>query len=246
MPPVESSESEDECATAIQLELSEPRDFTIDCWEPVCQMYGILHMLSVRESMPSDTPKPSDLAHLKFLRSSSAVKESDERRSGTGPLHSDPRQSRDETQTTVEVEPDPGNEQVLRRDQTHATVEAEPDPGNEQDIPAPVFQRKRWRVSFDSGLGWADVLVREMPDLSSREVAVLRKGDPVEQTGPAVWLSALPRMPVITLSRGALDNGPANSKVVTPVGLKGWVTLDASAVDGPVFFEADEPAFIYQ
>lgn len=97
----------------------------------------------------------------------------------------------------------------------------------------------RWRAVHD-----ADVIVRAGEALNSSEVAVLHRGDIVEQAGPEVTLAGeIVRVPVTmaVIYRSEIPesgewpevNGYPRSSTKT----LGWVTLDASGAGGPVFFE---------
>eukprot|EP00927_Polykrikos_kofoidii_P017307 TRINITY_DN17861_c0_g1_i1.p1 TRINITY_DN17861_c0_g1~~TRINITY_DN17861_c0_g1_i1.p1 ORF type:complete len:318 (-),score=41.44 TRINITY_DN17861_c0_g1_i1:257-1210(-) len=111
----------------------------------------------------------------------------------------------------------------------------------------------RWRVAHnmnnkDSEAG--DAIVREDPTLDSLAVAVLHYGDIVEQAGPSLTRSdGIVRMPVThtVVRRGDCgENGEpaptiirsstsANGKISR---ILGWVTVDATAAGGPVFFKS--------
>eukprot|EP00931_Biecheleriopsis_adriatica_P107052 TRINITY_DN81391_c0_g1_i1.p1 TRINITY_DN81391_c0_g1~~TRINITY_DN81391_c0_g1_i1.p1 ORF type:complete len:316 (+),score=63.39 TRINITY_DN81391_c0_g1_i1:21-968(+) len=108
-----------------------------------------------------------------------------------------------------------------------------------------------WRATWSSGSGlpFGNVLVRRAADLQSKEVALLRKGDIVEQTGPEEWIGKLRRMPI---KKKPCETAPGRSS--NAAGICGWVTLDASKAGGEVFFEEvhdkppepESPAFMYQ
>jgi len=103
----------------------------------------------------------------------------------------------------------------------------------------------RWLVIYESGLPHGDVLVRAGSDLESKEVAVLRNGDIVEQAGPQEFHSGVVRMPVAvpegaaTLQVSSLEvrqkNAGGNRSLS---GAAGWVTVDARSAGGPVFLQA--------
>jgi len=111
----------------------------------------------------------------------------------------------------------------------------------------------RWRVvhcpSDNGGKGNKDgsVIVREDQTLSSKAVMDVYLGDVVEQAGPEVTLSeGIVRMPVTaTIIRWSDqeygedadgNNGHANRSAASGKAI-GWVTTDASAAGGPIFFK---------
>lgn len=106
-----------------------------------------------------------------------------------------------------------------------------------------------WRVVYapDGGKGKdAGVIVRETEELVSEELKVLHRGDVVEQAGPVVFLSGIVRMPVTAnvIRRSEMENGDYNEMGHNGHGRSavsgktyGWVTVDASAAGGPVFFK---------
>jgi len=108
-----------------------------------------------------------------------------------------------------------------------------------EHVPAP-----RWRVVYDSGADSGDVLLRAGVDLDSREVAMLRRGTVVEQARPLELLgTGVLRMPVTVLLDGwtapAASQDWANDGVSCgeAMAVTGWVTVDATAAGGPIFFE---------
>lgn len=103
----------------------------------------------------------------------------------------------------------------------------------------------RWRVVYsspNSREGDAIVIVRAGPTIESDEVAVLYYGDIVEQAGPSVTQKeGIVRMPVRALlqrNEGAGDS-PRNTGhgMASSAKVHGWVTVDASAANGPVYFK---------
>uniref|UniRef100_A0A7S0A5V8 Uncharacterized protein n=1 Tax=Pyrodinium bahamense TaxID=73915 RepID=A0A7S0A5V8_9DINO len=120
-----------------------------------------------------------------------------------------------------------------------------------------------WRVVYESGTPHGDILVRAGADLESREVAVLRRGDLLEQAGPQVQHGGVLRMPVVVpesaaplqggpaaaaylAAAGAAQDGPAGRGAAAQPfgagrpprpGTTGWVTVDARNAGGPVFLE---------
>jgi len=103
----------------------------------------------------------------------------------------------------------------------------------------------RWRVVYYSSnpKESGNVIVREEAALGSDEVTVLRCGDVVEQAGPSVTVgSGIVRMPVtaaIVRRSEASENGDSPYEINPRSSSKtlGWVTVDASAAGGPVFFK---------
>jgi len=88
----------------------------------------------------------------------------------------------------------------------------------------------RWKVVFSSGSNNGDIVVRDAVSLESDEVAVLTHGTVVEQGGPQeVFKDGIIRMPINFASDGRNSSGKSRQN--------GWVTCDASAQGGPVFFE---------
>lgn len=85
----------------------------------------------------------------------------------------------------------------------------------------------KWKVVYQSptpSSSSGDVTVRALAALTSEAVSSLFFGDTVEQAGPTIVLvDGIVRMSIITI-------GPVKSF--------GWVTVDASAVGGPVLFKA--------
>lgn len=85
----------------------------------------------------------------------------------------------------------------------------------------------QWRAIYEAG--GKDILVRTTVELDSEVVAILSCGDIVEQAGPITTIiEGVERMPIVVKS--GRQNGDSH-KIV------GWVTTDASAADGPVFFK---------
>eukprot|EP00435_Cladocopium_sp_Y103_P033376 s2189_g8.t1 len=85
----------------------------------------------------------------------------------------------------------------------------------------------QWRAIYEAG--GKDILVRTTVELDSEVVAILSCGDVVEQAGPITTINdGVERMPIVVKS--GRQNGDSH-KIV------GWVTTDASAADGPVFFK---------
>lgn len=110
----------------------------------------------------------------------------------------------------------------------------------------------RWRVVYcpEGGKGQdRGVIVREDEALGSEEVTVLHRGDVVEQAGPVVTRpDGIIRMPVTStvVRRSDVENGDysadaggngQNGRSSTSGKTYGWVTADASAAGGPVFFK---------
>jgi len=96
----------------------------------------------------------------------------------------------------------------------------------------------RWRAVHQSTVeGAADVLVRSGPELDSEEVTSLHCGDIVEQVQPSVVRpDGIVRMPVsIVPGRRSEQREPDEDTGATKI--RGWVTVDASAAGGPVFFK---------
>lgn len=111
----------------------------------------------------------------------------------------------------------------------------------------------RWRVvhSTNKEGDAGDAIVREDPTLDSEAVAVLHYGDVVEQAGPSLTRSdGIVRMPVTStvVRRGDVtENGeaPSNGGRNNSAGangkaarILGWVTVDATAAGGPIFFKS--------
>eukprot|EP00929_Paragymnodinium_shiwhaense_P070431 TRINITY_DN35674_c0_g1_i1.p1 TRINITY_DN35674_c0_g1~~TRINITY_DN35674_c0_g1_i1.p1 ORF type:complete len:311 (-),score=71.32 TRINITY_DN35674_c0_g1_i1:188-1120(-) len=106
----------------------------------------------------------------------------------------------------------------------------------------------RWRVVFSAAkeTDAGDAIVREDPTLDSPSVAVLHQGDIVEQAGPSLVRSdGIVRMPVTStvIRRGEAEsmNGDLSASAAAakgkPAKMLGWVTVDATAKGGPVFFK---------
>jgi len=94
----------------------------------------------------------------------------------------------------------------------------------------------RWRAIYQSPTSDRDVMVRLGPELDSETVMSLSCGDVVEQTGPSQTRpDGIVRMPITTqLPRkgdARDEEEPSTAKA------NGWVTVDASAAGGPVFFK---------
>jgi len=127
----------------------------------------------------------------------------------------------------------------------------------------------RWRVVYappePGGKGSkysqeGTVIVRADEELNSEQVMVLHRGDVVEQAAPSIVTpQGIVRMPVTTtvVRRTAVESGEvpdpsANGQNRATVSGKtyGWVTADASAAGGPVFFkpvaEADRDKYNQQ
>mmetsp|Transcript_91479 Transcript_91479/g.112003 ORF Transcript_91479/g.112003 Transcript_91479/m.112003 type:complete len:281 (+) Transcript_91479:70-912(+) len=83
----------------------------------------------------------------------------------------------------------------------------------------------QWRAIYEAG--GKDILVRATEELDSEVVATLSCGDFVEQAGPTIN-NGVERMPIVVKS--GRQNGDSH-KIV------GWVTTDASAAGGPIFFK---------
>lgn len=93
-----------------------------------------------------------------------------------------------------------------------------------------VKTRPLWRVVFASGSDKGDIVVRESISLDSEEVAVLFKGNVAEQDGPQENVEeCIVRMPIAFKDRD--PSGPSQTRRT------GWVTVDATALGGPKFFE---------
>ncbi|CAE8612114.1 unnamed protein product [Polarella glacialis] len=120
-----------------------------------------------------------------------------------------------------------------------------------------LTEAPRWRAVFKSPSLYGDVLVRAGSSLSSCEIALLHRGDIVQQMGPEVRIGDLLRMPIVTLGSHWRDwkpeespEGPSQEKEAAEKilrsgvhkGCVGWVTIlvsiDACAASSPVFFEA--------
>lgn len=100
----------------------------------------------------------------------------------------------------------------------------------------------RWKAVYQSPTSsTGDVIVRASIELSSEAVVALYFGDIVEQAGPPQECqNGIVRMPIMSSRRGSADNeehARAEDAGVTPK-VSGWVTVDASAAGGPVFFKA--------
>lgn len=85
----------------------------------------------------------------------------------------------------------------------------------------------QWKAIFEA-TGGKDILVRATVELDSEVVAILSCGDVVEQEGPVTMNEGVERMPIVV--KFGRQNGDSH-KIV------GWVTTDASAVGGPIFFK---------
>lgn len=94
-------------------------------------------------------------------------------------------------------------------------------------------RRPRWRVVFKSHTAKGDIVVRESLSLESDEVAHLRNGTLVEQSAPQETLEdGIIRMPIFFEVPAEPSKGSS-----APTRREGWVTCDATAMDGPKFFE---------
>jgi len=86
-----------------------------------------------------------------------------------------------------------------------------------------------WKVIFSSGSDRGDIVVREAVSLDSPEVGLLKTGAFVEQAGPQRSLEdGIIRLPI---------SFQASSPSQPPRSKTGWVTLDARAQGGPMFFD---------
>lgn len=98
-------------------------------------------------------------------------------------------------------------------------------------------QAPKWRAVYKTptGNGSADVIVRHGSELDSEAVMSLRCGDVVEQAGPSHTRSnGIVRMPVVM---GRKSESQEEEDSPRPARISGWVTVDASAAGGPVFFK---------
>lgn len=98
----------------------------------------------------------------------------------------------------------------------------------------------RWRAVHQSsaGEGSADVIVRHGAELHSKAVMSLSCGDVVEQAGPFhVRPDGIVRMPVMALHGRRTEVRDEEDSPTSVSFISGWVTVDASAVGGPVFFK---------
>lgn len=110
-------------------------------------------------------------------------------------------------------------------------------------VGGPLYLEKvkaaRWKVVFCSGSSKGDIVVRGGVSLDTEEVAVLTCGTIVEQRGPSeVTEEGIVRMP-ISFGEG-IGREPSSSSA-PPRTRSGWVTCDARAQGGPVFFEPVPP-----
>lgn len=99
----------------------------------------------------------------------------------------------------------------------------------------------RWRAVYQSPSSSSngDVIVRGSVELHSEAVVSLWCGDVAEQAGPSVeYHSGILRMPIVASGRSAAASGEdaARADGVVPK-VSGWVTVDATAAGGPVFFK---------
>lgn len=286
----------------------------ITSWDPHDRVYGILHLLQCRAVMPSNSPKPAEVAHLKYLATAS---------SGHGKKHKSHKASASKAQASTpaledaaqndasgsaggimapevhdgelaEVFEEAGgagswwrilgqDEMLVRKDislfsqelrrlkpgshvqqsgharrfvsgQMNGIVRLPVRPSGWVTADAraaggPRFleptEAPRWLVVYESGLPHGDVLVRAGSDLDSKEVAVLRHGDVVEQIGSQETHSGVVRMPVAVPEGAAtLQGAGADAKSrgrggsSPPSGATGWVTVDARGAGGPVFLRS--------
>jgi len=100
----------------------------------------------------------------------------------------------------------------------------------------------RWRVVHSTPKADdPDAIVREDPTLDSDSVSVLHNGDIVEQAAPLLTRSdGIVRMMItsnITRKDDAESGEAANGRNTKNVKNLGWVTIDATAAGGPVFFK---------
>mmetsp|Transcript_79009 Transcript_79009/g.144043 ORF Transcript_79009/g.144043 Transcript_79009/m.144043 type:complete len:508 (-) Transcript_79009:106-1629(-) len=94
----------------------------------------------------------------------------------------------------------------------------------------------RWKVVFRSNTPKGDIVVRESLSLESDEVAHLRCGTLIEQSGAQETLEdGIIRMPIYFDVPAEPSKGSS-----APSRREGWVTCDATAMDGPKFFEPVE------
>ncbi|CAE8585942.1 unnamed protein product, partial [Polarella glacialis] len=99
----------------------------------------------------------------------------------------------------------------------------------------------RWHVVHNPKDG-GGVTVRKDESLTSQEVDKLLFGAVVEQAGPTMTRpDGVIRMPVTeaVMRDGHIDAELDNTKLKSSSKILGWVTLDASAAGGPVYFKAD-------
>lgn len=101
----------------------------------------------------------------------------------------------------------------------------------------------RWKAVYQSPTSnTGDVIVRASIELDSEAVVALYFGDIVEQAGPPQEChNGIVRMPIMSSRRGGSVDSEEHIRAedagVTPK-VSGWVTVDASAAGGPVFFKA--------
>eukprot|EP00933_Yihiella_yeosuensis_P033600 TRINITY_DN27269_c0_g1_i1.p1 TRINITY_DN27269_c0_g1~~TRINITY_DN27269_c0_g1_i1.p1 ORF type:complete len:481 (+),score=98.74 TRINITY_DN27269_c0_g1_i1:70-1443(+) len=113
-------------------------------------------------------------------------------------------------------------------------------------VGGPLYLEKvksaRWKVVFSSGSSKGDIVVRGRVSLDSDEVAVLTCGTIVEQIAPQeLTEDAIVRMPIAFAVNGGSIREPSSSSHASKT-RNGWVTCDARAQGGPVFFEPVGPA----
>jgi len=97
----------------------------------------------------------------------------------------------------------------------------------------------RWKAVYKSPASGGDVIVRSSIELESEALPSLFCGDIVEQAGPQEAYRGITRMPVVVPRRGISAEGEELGRDdfgVVPK-LNGWVTVDATAAGGPVFFK---------
>lgn len=100
----------------------------------------------------------------------------------------------------------------------------------------------RWKAVYQSPTSNSgDVIVRASIELDSEAVVSLYCGDIVEQAGPSREChNGILRMPIVSSRRGVSIDSEEQFRSddfgVTPK-VSGWVTVDASAAGGPVFFK---------
>eukprot|EP00929_Paragymnodinium_shiwhaense_P043054 TRINITY_DN22184_c0_g1_i1.p1 TRINITY_DN22184_c0_g1~~TRINITY_DN22184_c0_g1_i1.p1 ORF type:complete len:240 (+),score=40.79 TRINITY_DN22184_c0_g1_i1:160-879(+) len=113
---------------------------------------------------------------------------------------------------------------------------------NSQDDAGRVLST--WTVVYQSNSDYGDVVLRGGKDLKSDILGVLRLGQSVEQTGQECVVSGITRMPIRLLT-GSGKPPPAakppwpmhSTRSSLPAGSLAWVSSDATAVGGPLFFK---------
>mmetsp|Transcript_24780 Transcript_24780/g.65869 ORF Transcript_24780/g.65869 Transcript_24780/m.65869 type:complete len:456 (+) Transcript_24780:36-1403(+) len=187
-------------------------DFDKAAWQLEAQKYGVIGLLNLREAM-LPIPKPPEVAHFKFLICPSSVADL------PGPDRDsyEQRDARDARRLGAENADRKGKGKGKGKDGKGGRFVQ--DMGKTEVMTG--SQRGQWWRNCPANK--LDVIVREQFSLQSPEIWKVPPGHYVQQSGPVeVFVS-----------------GPAEGLQRMPVLPRGWVTVDASAVQfgGPTYLE---------